>query len=207
MKLGGFITLLLSSIQKHMKEKLNDHFLHGWASVFNWYLVSFIFFMFKHCSTSIDWKSLNKYTTHQNLEKGFLVSSLILLNPVKSHLMERVRKSLKNGHISVLTQKFFKNVLSSTSLGIKHMLKFFPLGSSPWSPTCLQMIGVFIHQPQRTEFCYGRCQTTNSAAVEDSVTGAWAPSFSKFKLSECQGTADLLQNYISAKEKKNWNIE
>lgn len=175
MKLCGFITLLLFWIQKHMKEKLNDHFLHGWASVFNWCLVSFIFFMFKCCSTSLHWQSLNKYTTHQNLEKRFLVSSLILLNPVKSHLMEGFRKSLKNGHITVLTQKFFKNVLSYTSLGIKHRLNFFPLGSLSWFTTCLQMIGVSIPQPHRTKFCYGTCQTIYSAV--DSVTGAWASSF------------------------------
>lgn len=88
-----------------MKEKLNDHFLHGGVSVFNWYLVSFIFFMFKCCSTPLHWQSLNKYTTHKNLGKGFLVCSQILLNPVKSHLMERVRKSLKYGHTSILIQK------------------------------------------------------------------------------------------------------
>lgn len=152
MKLGGFITLLLSWIQKHMKEKLNDHFLHGWASVFNWYLVSFIFFVFKCCSTSLCWQSLNKYTTQQNLEKGFLVSSLILLNPVKTYLMKRFRKFLKNGHISVLTPESFKNVLSSTSLGIKHTLNFFPLGSSLWSTTCLLIIGIFIPQPCRPSF-------------------------------------------------------
>lgn len=144
------------------------------------------------------------------LRKRFLVSSLILLNPVKSHLMERFRKSLKNGHISILTQKSFKNVLSSTSLGIKHMLKFFPLGSSPWSTTCLQMIGVFLPQPRRTKFCYGRCQTTNWGMVNGSVRGAWASIFFKLKPSECQGIAGLLQSHIStkAKKKKNsWNVE
>lgn len=88
-----------------MKEKLNDHFLHGEVSVFNWYLVSFIFFVFKCCSTPLCWQSLNKYTTRKNSGKGFLVSSQILLNPVKSHLMERFRKSLKHGHMSILIQK------------------------------------------------------------------------------------------------------
>lgn len=47
------------------------------------------------------------WTNIQPLGKGFLVSSQILMNSVKSHLMERFRKSLKHGHVSVLIQKTF----------------------------------------------------------------------------------------------------
>lgn len=48
-----------------MKEKLNDHFLHDGVSVFNWDLVSFIYFVLKWCSTPQHRESLNKYTTHK----------------------------------------------------------------------------------------------------------------------------------------------